>query len=102
MHFIQRNVITALAIAAALYAPYLKAQSAKSQSPDRTAQVPQWQIAAGGHAKFDVASVKQNSSGPPPEMGGSGDRMDTNIRLDSGEAYAPNGGLFRVTNWPLI
>jgi bla regulator protein blaR1 len=56
-----------------------------------------WEKAAGGKMSFDVASIKQNKSGPPP----SGDRVGTNIALDSGDDYTPTGGLLRATNFLL-
>jgi uncharacterized protein (TIGR03435 family) len=56
-----------------------------------------WEKAAGGKMSFDVASVKQNSSGYPPE----GVPPRSNFPLDSGNGYSLNGGLFAATNWPL-
>ena len=41
---------------------------------------------------FDVASVKQNQSTDPPT---------SNFPLGPGDAYTPNGGYFRATNFPL-
>ena len=47
---------------------------------------------------FDVASVKQNKSGPPP----SGDKPYADFVLGPGDAYVPNGGLFSAINQPLL
>jgi uncharacterized protein (TIGR03435 family) len=63
----------------------------------QSAAVPQWQAAAGGKQTFDVASVKQNKSGPPP----SGDPPRSNVGLAFGDDYSPNGGRLSVTNFPL-
>jgi len=42
---------------------------------------------------FDVASVKPNKSGDPP---------NANFPLGPGDVYTPNGGLFSATSQPLI
>ena len=57
-----------------------------------------WERAAGGKMSFDVASVKQNKSGLPP----SGEIPHSNFALDYTDKYASTGGLFSVTNYPLI
>lgn len=56
-----------------------------------------WEKAAGGKISFDVASIKQNLSGLPPV----GDNPTANFPLDDGYAYAANGALLSVTNFPL-
>jgi len=56
--------------------------------------VPQWQIDAGGNKAFDVASVKQNKCGLPPDC-----PLTTNVSLVPGDFYSPNGGVLRLTNW---
>ena len=53
---------------------------------------PQWQIGAGGSAKFDVASVKISRSDAP---------ASSNFPLGPGDGYAATGGLFQSTNQPL-
>ena len=55
-------------------------------------RVPQWQLTAGGSAKFDVASVKPNKSDNPGR---------TNFPIGNGDVILPVGGLFSVTNIPL-
>jgi uncharacterized protein (TIGR03435 family) len=65
---------------------------AQAKSP----QVPQWQRDAGGKMAFDVASVKENKSGL------SSNRPSSNIPLDPQNLYAPTGGLFSATNFPLL
>jgi bla regulator protein BlaR1 len=55
---------------------------------------PQWQTDAGGKQAFDVASVKQNKSGPSSAA-------HTNVGLSAGDDYTPAGGLLSVTNFPL-
>jgi uncharacterized protein (TIGR03435 family) len=69
-------------------------QSDASQTPAPQSEVPDWETAAGGSMTFEVASVKQNKSGTPP----SGDRPRSNVSLDVGPAFRPNGGLFSATN----
>ena len=66
---------------------------AQAQSP----QIPQWQRAAGGKMAFDVASVKENRSGVSPSS-----RPTSNVPLDPQNLYAPTGGLFSATNFPLL
>jgi uncharacterized protein (TIGR03435 family) len=56
-----------------------------------------WEKAAGGKMSFDVASVKQNKSGPPP----SGGNPHTNFPLDNGDSYSQNGGLLSVVKFPV-
>ena len=56
-------------------------------------QVPQWQLAAGGSAKFDVASVKQNKSTERPYF---------NLAFAPRSGPVPTGGLFRSTNNQLL
>ncbi len=46
---------------------------------------------------FDVASVKQNKCGLPPEC-----LLDANINLLPGDVFSPTGGLFTETNWYLM
>jgi bla regulator protein BlaR1 len=74
--------IAALAVplmAGVLVAPLLRAQTAVSD----------WQTAAGGAAKFDVASVKQ--TGPDGSY-------YSNFPLNAWSAFARTGGLFTATN----
>jgi uncharacterized protein (TIGR03435 family) len=95
--------IAALAILAvaslAAAVPPLKAQLTPDQAPaTQRPPTPQWQTDAGGKMAFDVASVKQNKSGPPP----SGEMPSTSFPLNPGDVYSPTGGLFRGTNLPLV
>jgi len=76
---------------------------AMAQAPQtaqgQTAQAeptPQWEIDAGGKMAFDVASVKQNTSGP------TGPRPTSNVPLDPLDLYVPTGGLFSAVNYPLF
>lgn len=57
-----------------------------------------WEKTAGGKMSFEVASVKQNTSGLPPN----GDNPRANFSLDSTDAYSQNGGLLTVVNFPLF
>jgi uncharacterized protein (TIGR03435 family) len=78
-----RGLAIALAAAAAFAAVVVAAQQ----------PVPQWQIDAGGAAKFDVASVKRNKSGSD---------CDSNVSLNNGAGFVPTGGLFSAMNCPLF
>lgn len=66
------------------------------------ASIPWAQVAstasnASQQTAFDVASVKRNLAGYPPD----GPPPHSNFPLDSGDAYVPSGGLFNATNWPV-
>jgi len=75
--------IIAICLSAVVCVPSLRAQSPNAD----------WEKAAGGKMSFDFASVKQNTSGNfvPPKF-----------PLDDGDAYAPIGGLFAASDFPLI
>jgi uncharacterized protein (TIGR03435 family) len=99
--------ILAVVLAVTLFASVaaeLRARAASGQGPttaeppDAQAAVPDWQTAAGGKQAFDVASVKRNKCGPPPDCGG----QYTNFSFGPGDAYVPNGGLFSARDIPLI
>jgi uncharacterized protein (TIGR03435 family) len=55
-------------------------------------------IAAGRKLEFDVASIRQNKSGPGDA---GGDKPHVNFPIGSDDSYAP-GGIFSATNLPLI
>jgi hypothetical protein len=69
--------------------------SLRGQSPEEQ-RLPQWQIDAGGSAKFDVASVKQDNAEPAPE------NVKSNIPLGPRDIFDPTGGLLNSTNQSLI
>jgi uncharacterized protein (TIGR03435 family) len=52
-----------------------------------------WEKAAGGKMQFDVVSVKENTSGAPPQ---------TLFPLGPGNMYTPTGGRFSATDYPLF
>lgn len=56
-----------------------------------------WEKAAGGKMSFDVVSVKENKSGVSAS-----NRPTSNVPLDAQDLYAPTGGLFSGTNFPLL
>jgi bla regulator protein BlaR1 len=70
----------------------------QAQSPAAPAQpeIPEWQMAAGGKAVFEVASVKQNML-PPPAIGEIV-QTHSNIPLDDSDTFPATGGLFSVEN----
>jgi uncharacterized protein (TIGR03435 family) len=70
--------------------------SGKAQAPATQPPIPQWQIEAGGQAKFEITSVKQNKSGAPP----SGDLQHSNIQLGPFDNRHV-GGLLSATNFLL-
>jgi bla regulator protein BlaR1 len=77
-------VVACTALCATLFAASLKrAQLTATED---------WERAAGGKQSFEVASVKQTKSQPPPR---------TNVPLGSADVYPPNGGLFSATDWAL-
>jgi len=58
------------------------------------AQIPQWQINAGGKMQFQTASVKRNTTFPPKAV-------FFNFPLGPGDVYQPRGGVFLARNLPL-
>jgi Protein of unknown function (DUF3738) len=84
------------AVVGALTAARLQAQAraptGQSATQSATATVPQWQIDAGGHAKFDVASVKQNKTGA---------NATSNVPLDPEDLFTPTGGLLSASGFSL-
>jgi len=73
-----------------LFALYVLAARLYAQSPQ--ANVPQWQIDAGGKMAFEVASIKQNASDEPTH---------TNVGLSDLDEGPPNGGLFSAVKFLL-
>jgi hypothetical protein len=74
---------------------FLNLSPAPAQSADTA-----WEKAAGTKMAFDVASVKQNKSGPPQWQ--TGKNMPTsNIRMNNDDDYPSTGGFFSATNTPL-
>jgi uncharacterized protein (TIGR03435 family) len=55
-------------------------------------------MVAGRKLEFDVASIRQNKSGPGDA---GGDKPHTNFPIGSDDSYAP-GGVFSAANLPLI
>src|SRR5262245_37688009 len=66
--------------------------AASSETPQASA--PEWQIAAGGHLEFDVASIKENKG----DLAGP---RRTNIPLGPNDAFNPTGGRFSTANYPI-
>jgi uncharacterized protein (TIGR03435 family) len=83
--------------------PAPTAQSPAAAPPSGTpeagatpANVPAWQIAAGGHMEFDVASVKPDSADL------SAANTHSNIPLGPMDSFTSTGGLLHATNYPLL
>jgi uncharacterized protein (TIGR03435 family) len=89
-------VLALSAVVGTLTAARLQAQAqaptGQSATQSATATVPQWQIDAGGHAKFDVASVKQNKTGA---------NATSNVPLDPEDLFTPTGGLLSASGFSL-
>ena len=65
------------------------------QSPlGRVGLVPDWQARAGSIPSFEIASLKQNTSG--------NEFSSVNFSINPGDVGAPTGGLLYGTNVPLI
>jgi uncharacterized protein (TIGR03435 family) len=74
------------------FAPILIANDSAAQAPDPS------HSQTGEKLSFDVASVRQNKSGPPPN----GDKPSTNVPLGPGNVYSPTGGLVSIKNYTLL
>ena len=90
------SLTPALAVVAAVAALAALAVAAQQH-------VPQWQITAGGTARFEVASVKQNTSGKAaPNVAAENRAGHTNITMGPENDYTDTGGLFSAANYPLL
>jgi uncharacterized protein (TIGR03435 family) len=74
-----------------LAAACLGAQSAPPQP--KTAHVPDWVTAAGGHQEFDVISIHPEKD-PDASTG-------VNVPSGGDDTYSDTGGVFHATNWPV-
>ena len=93
------------AICATTWAQSQNVQSPSAQSTPAQSSASDLRTGAGGKMAFDVASVKRNTSGPPPSFefpNSSGNLPNSNVSLGPGDAYAPTGGLFTATNLTLL
>ncbi len=88
--------ITIAVVAVPVITGMLRAQGLDGESASSQAPTTNWQAEAGGKMAFEVASVKQNKSGLPPN----GDKPQSNEPLGPGSLFYPSGGLFRGTNLP--
>ena len=73
----------------------LQAQTAAETLSTESAQVPDWQTAAGGMRSFDVASVKPNAL-PPFSAGAT-----ANFPLEAGNGYTPDAGFLSAKDFSL-
>lgn len=71
-------------------------EAAAIQSRSANAEVPDWQVAAGGHKTFDVVSVKPNNTPQGPGT------VNSNVPLGPQNLFTPTGGLFTTQNWPVL
>jgi uncharacterized protein (TIGR03435 family) len=74
------------------FVPILIAGDGAAQAPDPS------RSQTGEKLSFDVASVRQNKSGPPPN----GDKPISNVPLGPGNVYSPTGGLVSIKNYTLL
>jgi uncharacterized protein (TIGR03435 family) len=72
---------------------YLPARLAEPPQVSAQSAAADWEKAAGGRMSFEVASVKQNTSG---------NFVPAKFPLDDGDAYASTGGLFTAVGFPVI
>jgi len=79
--------------------PHAQTSTAASAVPPHAPPLPEWEAAAGGKQEFDVASVRQNKSGPPWQ---GGDPQFANIPYGPDDAFRKTGGDFSATNYPLL
>jgi uncharacterized protein (TIGR03435 family) len=70
--------------------------SASSSSGSSQSHMPDWQVAAGGHMSFDVASIKADSA----EL--SAQNTHSNIPLGPMDSFTPTGGLLQSSDYPLV
>src|SRR5260370_28611549 len=84
--------LPAAAIWISAFGPILIARDSAAQAPDPS------HSQTGEKLSFDVASVRQNKSGPPPN----GDKPSSNVPLGPGNVYSPTGGLVSIKNYTLL
>ena len=82
----------AVAIWMSAFAPILLARDSTAQAPAPS------HSQTGEKLSFDVASVRQNKSGPAPN----GDAPGSNVPLGPGNVYSPTGGLVSIRNYTLL
>lgn len=91
-------VIFAVALRSQTGLPQPAAPSAEAAAnAPAQSQIPQWQIDAGGHMSFDVASIKLH----PWDVAAGSYMPHTNFRLGADDAYAATGGLLLDENLPV-
>lgn len=76
--------------------PSSGAATASTTAATGQSAMPAWQVAAGGHMEFEVASVKQDMAEP------SGETVRSNVPLGPMDSFVPTGGLLQSVNFPLI
>jgi uncharacterized protein (TIGR03435 family) len=93
--FLLPTLLTVFCGLVVLWSFQLWGQATPNQTASAQTHVPQWQIDAGGTAKFDVASVKPDMATPGPQT------VNSNVTLGPQDDYSPSGGLLSQTNFPL-
>jgi uncharacterized protein (TIGR03435 family) len=86
-----RSLLTA-AMWMTAFVPILIARDSAAQAPDPS------HSQTGEKLSFDVASVRQNKSGSPPN----GDKPSSNVPLGPGNVYSATGGLVSIKNYTLL
>jgi uncharacterized protein (TIGR03435 family) len=65
-------------------------------TPSSQASMVPWMVAAGGHAQFDVVSVKPDSADMSAES------VHSNVPLGPMDSFTSTGGLLQASNFPLL
>ncbi|MGH9573281.1 MAG: TIGR03435 family protein [Candidatus Acidiferrales bacterium] len=92
--FIVRTLtVCGLGLLAFVVGAYLPVRLAEPPQVSAQSATGDLQKAAGGRLSFEVASVKQNTSG---------NFVPAKFPLDDGDAYASTGGLFTAVGFPVI
>lgn len=96
VHLLLSSSLLALMLVALATEPSVGAQLATGKALATERPQKQWEIDAGGKMEFDVASIKQDTAQPSPTT------VHSNVPMGSMDLFAPTGGLFTATNWPLL
>ena len=73
---------------------FLPVRLIAQSTPPQLEQVPDWQVAAGGHQEFDVISVHPHKNPDDPSS--------VNVAYGPEDNYTNTGGVFSAKNWPVV